>query len=153
MEISAPQASPDVSMTTLDQLAEEFSHLLISNPTRTREVITQQDSHSDMSGLEVPSEVQAGDLLRFPLGLNNSASIFQDMISHIVQSEQDIPLTGTQKGLVLSITPEGGIVHWSVAQPDTSSTDPSRLVGMVNSCLTRMVEPYQPTTASMTLQR
>jgi hypothetical protein len=40
MEISAPQASPDVSMTTLDQLAEEFSHLSISDSTRTREVVT-----------------------------------------------------------------------------------------------------------------
>jgi hypothetical protein len=77
MEISAPQASTNVSTTTLDQLAEEFSHLSIFDPTRTREVITQQDSHLNMSRLEVPSEVQAGDLLQFPLVLNNSSSIFK----------------------------------------------------------------------------
>jgi len=40
-------------------------------------------------------------------------------------------LTGAQKGLVLSITPEGGIVHWSGARPSTSSSDPFCLVDMV----------------------
>ena len=39
--------------------------------------------------------------------------------------------------MVLSITPEGGIVHWPGAQPDTSSIDPSHLVGMVE------LLPYQ----------
>jgi len=39
--------------------------------------------------------------------------------------------------LVLSITPEGGIVHWLGARPNTSLTDPSRLVGMVE------LLPYQ----------
>jgi hypothetical protein len=39
--------------------------------------------------------------------------------------------------MVLSITPEGGIVHWSGAQHDTSSIDPSRLVGMME------LLPYQ----------
>jgi hypothetical protein len=84
MEILAPQASLDVSMTTLDQLAEEFSHLTISESTRTREVITKQSSNSDTSGLEIPSEVQARDLVRVPLGLNNSASIYQDTIGYIM---------------------------------------------------------------------
>jgi hypothetical protein len=121
MEISTPQASPDVSMTKLDQLAKEFSHLSISDLTRAREVVTQQDSHSKTFRLEVPSEVQVKDLLHFPLGLHNSASIFQDTISFFVQSKQEIPLTGAQKGQVLSITLEGGIVHWPGARPDTSS--------------------------------
>jgi hypothetical protein len=137
MEISAPQASPDVSTTTLDQLVEEFSHLSISGPTRTREVITKQDSHSDTFELEIPSKVQARDLVHFPLGLNNLASIYRDMIDYIMQSEQEIPLIGAQKDLVLSITPEEGIVHWPGARPNTSSTDPSRLVGMVE------LFPYQ----------
>jgi hypothetical protein len=47
MEISAPQASPDVLTTTLDQLVKKFSHLSISDPTRTWEVTINQDSHSD----------------------------------------------------------------------------------------------------------
>jgi hypothetical protein len=137
MEISKPQASPDISTTTLDQLAEKFLHLSVSDSTRTREVIINQDSYLDTSGLEIPSEVQDEDLVRFPLGLKNSASIYQDTISYIMQSEQEIPLMGAQKGLVLSITPEGGIIHWPSAQPDTSSTDPSRLVGMIE------LLPYQ----------
>jgi hypothetical protein len=83
MEILALQASPDVSTTTLDQLAEEFSHLSISNPTQTREVITKQDSHSDTSGSEIPLKVQAKDLVCFPLGLNNSASIYRDTTGYI----------------------------------------------------------------------
>ena len=73
----------------------------------------------------------------FPLGLKNTASIYQDTIRYLMQSEQEIPLTGAQKGLVLSITPEEGIVHWSGARPSTSSIDPSRLVGMVE------LLPYQ----------
>ena len=44
---------------------------------------------------------------------------------------------GAQRGLVLSITPEGGIVQWSGARPDTSLIDPSHLVGMVE------LLPYQ----------
>ena len=54
-----------------------------------------------------------------------------------MQSKQEIPLMGAQKGLVLSITPEGGIIHWLGARPDISSIDPSRLVGMVE------LMPYQ----------
>jgi hypothetical protein len=112
MEISTPQVPLDVSTTMLDQLAEKFSHLSIFDSTWTREVIINQDSHSDMFGLEIPSKVQDEDLVHFPLRLKNSASIYQDTISYIMQSEQEIPLTSAQKGLVLSITPEGGIVRW-----------------------------------------
>jgi hypothetical protein len=126
MEISTPQVPLDVSTTMLDQLAEKFSHLSIFDSTWTREVIINQDSHSDMFGLEIPSKVQDEDLVHFPLRLKNSASIYQDTISYIMQSEQEIPLVGAQKGLVLSITPKGGIVHWPGSRPDASSTDPSR---------------------------
>ena len=87
--------------------------------------------------LGAPSEVQVGDPVRFPLGLNNSASIYQDSISYLMQSEQEIPLAGAQAGLVLSITFEGRIVHWPGAWPNISSTDPSHLVGMVE------LLPYQ----------
>ena len=140
MEISVPQASPDVLTTKLDQLAEKFPYLSISDPTRTQEVTINQDSHSDMSplsGLEIPSEVQDEDPIHFPLRLKNSASIYQDTISYLMQSKQEIPLTGAQRGLFLSITPEEGIVHWPGARPDTSLIDPSRLVGMVE------LLPYQ----------
>ena len=69
MEILVPQASPDMSTTTLDQLAEKFLHLSISDSTRTQEVTINHDSRSDMSplsGLEIPSEVQHEDLVCFP---------------------------------------------------------------------------------------
>ena len=135
-----PQASPDVSTITLDQLAEKFSHLSISDSTRTQEVTINHDSYSNTSplfGLEIPSEVQQEGIVRFPLGLKNSTSIYQDRISYLVQSKQEIPLMGAQRGLVLSITPKGGIVHWTGARPDTSLIDPFHLVGMVE------LLPYQ----------
>ena len=97
MEIPAPQASPDVSTIILDQLAEKFSHLSISDLTRTQEVTINQDSHLDMSplsGLEIPYEVQDEDLVCFPLRLKSLASIYQDTISYLMQSEQEIPLIG-----------------------------------------------------------
>ena len=40
-------------------------------------------------------------------------------------------MTGAQKGLILSITPKGSIVDWPGAQPHATSSDPFRLVGMV----------------------
>jgi len=85
MEILALQASPNVPTITLDQLAEKFPHLSISDSTRNQEVTINHDSHSDMSPLsrlEIPSEVQLEDLVHFPLGFKNSASIYQDMISN-----------------------------------------------------------------------
>ena len=77
-----PQASPDVLMTTLDQLAKKFLHLSVSDPTRIQEVTINHESH-----LEISSKVQYEDLVRFPLGLKNSASIYQDTISYLMQSE------------------------------------------------------------------
>ena len=115
MEILVHQVSPAALIATLDLLAEKFSHLSISDPSRTREAMESKDSHSDtsnLSGLEIQSKVQVEDPSQFPLRLENSASIYQDTISYLRQSEQEIPLIGAQKGLVLSITPEGGIVHW-----------------------------------------
>ena len=118
MEILAPKASPDVLMATLDQLTEKFSHLSIFDSTRTQEVTINHDSHSNtspLSRLGILSEVQHEDVVCFPLRLKNSASIYQDTISYLVLSEQEIPLTSAQRGFVLSITPKGGIVHWSGA--------------------------------------
>ena len=79
MEIPAPQALQDVSTTMLDQLAKKFSHLSLSDPTRTWEASKNQDSHSDtskLSELEIPSEVQAEEPSHFPLGVRNTASIY-----------------------------------------------------------------------------
>lgn len=65
------------------------------------------------------------------------ASAFQELIQPLLQSELEIPLIGAQKGLVLSITPEDGIVHWPGARLLTTMLDPSRLVDMVE------ILPYQ----------
>ena len=95
MEILVVQAPLAISTTTLDQLVEKFSHLSISNSTRTQEVSINHDSRSDMSPLsrlEIPSEAQLEDIVCFPLGLKNSASIYQDTICYLVQSEHEIPL-------------------------------------------------------------
>ena len=82
MEIPAQQASPAAS-ATLDLLAQKFSHLLISDLTRTREATENQDSHldtSNLSELENPSDACIEDPSHFPLGLRNSASVFQESI-------------------------------------------------------------------------
>ena len=49
---------------------------------------------SPLLGLEIPSEVQLKDTVHFLLGLKNLASIYQDTISYLVQSKQEIPLMG-----------------------------------------------------------
>jgi hypothetical protein len=84
-----PQASPNILTITLDQLVEKLSHLLISDLTQTREVIINQDSYSDTFGVEIPSKIQDKDLVHFPLGLKNLASIYQDVIGYTMQSEQE----------------------------------------------------------------
>jgi hypothetical protein len=84
MKILTPQASLDVLTATLDQLTVKFLHLSIFDSTQMREVIINRDSHSDMSVLEISSEVQDEGLVHFPLRLKNLASIYQDMISYIV---------------------------------------------------------------------
>ena len=56
MEIPVPQASPDVSTIILDQLAEKFSHLLISDSTRIQEVTINHDALvGEMAAIENPT--------------------------------------------------------------------------------------------------
>jgi hypothetical protein len=50
---------------------------------------------------------------------------------------QEIPLTGAQRGLVLSNTPQGFIVHWPGSCPDNSYPDSSRVIAMAE------ILPYQ----------
>ena len=74
--------------------------------------MTPAQTHHFCLGWRFHLKSNSKTLFVFSLGLKNSASIYQDTIRHLVQSEQEIPLAGAQRGLVLSITPEGGIVHW-----------------------------------------
>lgn len=91
----------------------------------------------NLSELETPSDVRIKDLSHLPLRFRNATSIFQKLIQHLLQSEQEIPLVGSQKGLVLSITTKGGIIHWPSTRPLATSSDPFRLVGLVE------ILPYQ----------
>ena len=62
----------------------------ISDPTQTQKAMDNEDSHSDMrdpSGLEIPFDVQVEDVSHFLLGLKDQASIYQDTISNLMQSE------------------------------------------------------------------
>lgn len=49
-----------------------------------------------------------------------------------MQSDQEIPLTGAQRGLVFSATSEGNIVHWPGVRPFNDPSVSSRLVSMVS---------------------
>ena len=99
---------------TLDQLIEKFSQLLISDPTQISGVAPLHDSNSDMPALSNLKSL-LGSIIEhpgcFPLGLRNPASAYQELIQDLFRLAQEIPLTGAQKGLVLSITPQGYIVH------------------------------------------
>ena len=57
-----------------------------------------------------------------------------------MQSDQEIPLTGAQRGLVFSATSEGNIVHWPGVRPFNDPSVSSRLVGM-NRMMSRL--PFQ----------
>ena len=97
VEIPSPQASPVASVATLDPLAKKFSHLSISDLTRTRKATESQDSHlntSNLSKLETPSDVLIEEPSCFPLGLKNLTSVFQESIQPLLQSEHEIPLIG-----------------------------------------------------------
>jgi hypothetical protein len=50
---------------------------------------------------------------------------------------QEIPLTGAQRGLVLSITPQGLIIHWPGSCLDDSYLDSSWVIAMAE------ILPYQ----------
>ena len=71
----------------LDQLAEKFSQLSISDPTQILRVVTIHDSNSDMLAL-FDSESHLGsiteDLSYFPLGLRNPTSVYQESIQDLI---------------------------------------------------------------------
>ena len=50
----------------------------------------------------------------------------------LMQSDQEIPLTGAQRGLVFSATSEGNIVHWPGVRPFNDPSVSLRLVGMMS---------------------
>jgi hypothetical protein len=128
-----------------DQFAKKFSQLMTSDPTR---ILKQIDLNSNTVSIPSPFSIDAAPIYQeydsdttfvnnsvshpsiFPLGLNNSVSIYQGQTS----SAQRIPLIGAQEGLMLTITPQDYLVHW-----------PSSIPGDGRSRLTSITEflPYQ----------
>jgi hypothetical protein len=91
-----------------DQLVEKFSQLSISNSIQISKVPKEIDSDSTMPK-EINPESNPGSIPKvpgpYPLGLRNAAFTYQDSIQGRVNPAQEIPLTGAQEGLVLSVAP------------------------------------------------
>ena len=72
----------------------------------------------------------------FPFGLRNMAKSYQAQLEGSLDPVLRMPLRGAQEGLVLTITSQDCIVHWTGSIPENSST---RLVGT----MTTAILPYQ----------
>ena len=72
----------------------------------------------------------------FPFGLRNMATSYQAQLERSLNPMLGIPLTGAQKGLVLTVTSQDCIIHWLGSVPEDSST---RLVDTT----TTTALPYQ----------
>ena len=58
----------------------------------------------------------------FPFSLDNMAMSYQTQLERSLNLVLGIPLTGAQKGLVLTITSQDCIIHWPGSVPEDSST-------------------------------
>jgi hypothetical protein len=62
-------------------------------------------------------------LSHLPTGLNNVARAYQDLLQNMVGLAWRLCLTGAQEGLVLTITSKDCLVHWPVLVPRTTMPD------------------------------
>jgi hypothetical protein len=128
MEILPPQHTLAAPANMMDQLVENFSQLLISDSIQISEVPNEFDS-SSVTPEEINQESNLGSTPEvpnpYPLGPCNATFVYQDLLQGQVNLTQEIPLTGAQRGLVLSITPQGFIVHWPRSRLDDSYPDSS----------------------------
>jgi hypothetical protein len=46
-----------------------------------------------------------------PIGLNNMARSYQDLLQEAVGSVRRVPLAGAQENLILTITPQDCLIH------------------------------------------
>jgi hypothetical protein len=112
----------------MDQLTEKFSQLLISDSIQILEAPKEVDSGSAMpQGINIESYLGSTPEVSspYPLGLCNTAFIYQDLFQGRVNTALEIPLIGDQRGFVLSITLQGFIIHWPGSRPDDSYLDSS----------------------------
>ena len=72
----------------------------------------------------------------FPFGLDNMETSYRAQFERSLNPVLGIPLTGAQKGLVLTVTSQDCIIHWPGSVPKDSST---RLVDTT----TTTALPYQ----------
>jgi hypothetical protein len=70
----------------------------------------------------------------FPFGLHNTVASYQALLQDLASLVRRIPLTGAQEGLILTVTSQDYIVHWSGSISEDGST------GLVD---TMIVLPYQ----------
>jgi hypothetical protein len=108
-----------------DQLVEKLSRLSISDSTQISKVPKEIDSGSTTPE-EINPESSPGSIPEvsgpYPLGLRNTAFTYQDSIQGQVNPVREILLAGAQEGLVLSVTPQGFIVHWPGSRPKMTLT-------------------------------
>lgn len=102
----------------MDKLVEKISEISVSDSIQTPGQLNFE-LYSD-SVLTCPT--------RLPLGLRNSASIFQELYSDTASYFQQVPLGGLLHGSVFTSTPEGNIVHWPLQDTPPSS----RVVSMLS---------------------
>jgi hypothetical protein len=122
-------------MIVMDQLTEKFSQLLISDSIQISKVPKEFDSGS-VTPEEINPKSNPGStpevLGPYPLGLCNAAFVYQDLLQGWVNRAQEIPLTGAQRGLVLSITLQGFIIHWPRSRLDDSYPNSSQVIAMAD---------------------
>jgi hypothetical protein len=111
----------------MTQLAEKFQRLSTSDLTRISKFISEPIFNT-VSPIDSDSNSRPAE--QSPYGLCNAASIFQDLLLGRINAAPEIPLTGAQRGLVLSLTPQGFVVHWPGRRPDYVHADSSRVVVM-----------------------
>jgi hypothetical protein len=123
-----------ISATTADRLIERISQLTMSDPTQISHM-TDSDSNSDSASslYSHPSSLYDGSS-PFSFGLRNTAAYYQALLQDSTSPVRRIPLTGAQEGLVLTITSQDHIVHWSGSISEDGNT------GLVDAMI---ILPYQ----------
>ncbi|HET8670998.1 MAG TPA: hypothetical protein VFM05_10340 [Candidatus Saccharimonadales bacterium] len=104
------------------QLTEKVHKFTTPKPTRENSV-GRRDGLSQHPASKTTTTL-------FPLGFRNAAHIYKELLESNFQSVE-VPLTGAQQGLVLSLTRQGYAVHWPGAKPGEMISDDTRIVGMV----------------------
>jgi hypothetical protein len=113
------------------QLVEKLQQLSISDSTLISEVLSEPVFNSvSPTVIDSDSSIKTVEQSPYPTGLRNVASIFPDLLLGLINAAPEIPLTGAQRGLVLSITPQGFIVHWPGRRLDDIYSDSSRVDAM-----------------------